>query len=528
MVRLGRFPGWDPALMQAARLRQAGFPAQVFATPEGPGAAVSVGDYSRRSQALEVVIGLRQAGFPGARVVTVRAARAPEEKEKLPRPSRGREVLVLGKPSEKPAVPLKGREGPAALAFGPDSFRLEGGRLLDPGPVSARQYLHAGLRLRWNPGPRWTFRAAGRADGYRQTGAAEWEDADLGPGETYLRFRIDWLRLTFGYQKVLWGRIDEVPPTDGLGVRDLRRFLLDDYVDRRLPAPALRAELFGGPLGLDLVWLPVFRPAVLPERESLWSPVDPRRGRLLGLPADPLLAVLVRAGSFRSEEGGGDGGGGARLEYAGASGDFALTLQRVRRSVPYYELHPDVRAALTSGQPPGTALEAGSPTFAGRHPWTWLAGGDLALDAAGAVWRAEVGWRGDVPVTTEVLAVDTVPSLDWAAGVELYPGGRASRLSLQVVGRDLLAADEILDRDPVRSLTGTLARPFAHARWRARIRFLAGLDRHEVYLNPELTYRGLEPHSLYLAGHLFEGHPVTPAGFHRGHDLVVLGWRSRF
>ena len=65
-------------------------------------------------------------------------------------------------------------------------------------------------------------------------------------------------------------------------------------------------------------------------------------------------------------------------------------------------------------------------------------------------------------------------------------------------------------------------------RWRARMRFSTGLDRRDVYLNPELAFIGFEPHELYLAGHWLDGADMTAGGHFQDNDLIALGWRARY
>ena len=66
------------------------------------------------------------------------------------------------------------------------------------------------------------------------------------------------------------------------------------------------------------------------------------------------------------------------------------------------------------------------------------------------------------------------------------------------------------------------------SRWRARLRFSFGLDKEDVYLNPELAYVGWEPIEMYIAGHYFAGAQDTVGGYHQDHDLITLGWRTKY
>ena len=161
---------------------------------------------------------------------------------------------------------------------------------------------------------------------------------------------------------------------------------------------------------------------------------------------------------------GGEGGVGLRLSHAGQGVDYAFTLQQARHSLPYFELNPAVRAALLADPTdPAAAIVAGggAATFTGRHPRTTVVGGDIGLVSGAVTWRLEAAWLSDVPVTTRDLRMETVAAVDWAAGVEFYPGDADTRAKLQLTARHLLDAPAVLDRTDIYALGGELETVFA-------------------------------------------------------------------
>jgi len=545
-VILRVYQRWADAQRVAVRVRRlAGLPARVVRDRWERGYMVVAGAYASASRAGAAHRRLRRVGFRNVRVVPTRARRTlyavlarppvPEVAEpaaaEAPEPEPlGPNVLVFAGAEPLPAAAAAGEE--AAAAGGPEAgLRLEAGGFTDgAAPADAWGYAHVRLGHVWRGEGPWEAKLAVRGDGYRQwDGAAAFAEGRADYDEVWLRWRGERLRLTLGAQRVVWGRVDEIPPTDRLSVPDLRRFVLDELADRRLTVPALRLEWFAGAWKLDMLAVPRFRPAELPDPDSVWHPVDRRAGRLLGVKDHPVLGALVRGGRF-GEDDDGAGGGGLRLTRAGHGVDLGLTLQRARRALPYWELDAAARAVLLGGGTVPAALAAApGDTFTARHPWTTVAGFDLALARGTTTWRLELAWSSDEPVTRTDLSMDTVRAVDWVAGVELYPGGRDMRLNLQLSGRHLLDAGSVLDRTRVLALGGALEDTFAHGRWRARLRFSTDLERRDLYLNPELAWLGWEPHELYLGAHVFEGKGAeTAGGFHDANDLVVIGWRARY
>jgi hypothetical protein len=404
---------------------------------------------------------------------------------------------------------------------------LETGILVADGrPADSNNHLQliAGVSRAFDNG--FELRLAGRIDGHYQDGVGRTETslkADY--GESWLRYRADDWRLTVGTQKVVWGRADEISPIDRLSTPDLTRLILDERQTRRRANPAVRFEWFAQEWSLDLVWLPQFREPELPEAESLWHPVDKRRGRIVGLPVDPVFATLVSAGQF-NDDAPDDGGGGVRFRHFGQDLDYAFTLQQSRNPMPYYRLDEATREhLLTSGGPIGLA---GPVIFNAVYPRSWVAGGDFGVAAGAWTIRFEGSWSSDMPVTRDNLAYDTVAAWNWVMGAEVFPGDRNFRVTLQLAGTRLENADGILDRESPFAFNGELETPFAQNRWRGSLRFNMGLDQSDVYLNPQLTWTAWEPHEFYIGAHLFDGDEVTIGGFYDEQDMVVFGWRGRF
>lgn len=545
-VQLRGFPRWADAQRAVNTLRERRIDAFAFRLPDDRGYAVSAGAFASIQNADAMVMRVIQAGYREVytlrldeevavyRLVYTDSARGREaaSSRAVPAASEPGDVLFFGA-GEGGATP-SGPAGalraaaPSRLSAGLGRLHLEGGWPVRSDDADASHYFSGSAWARWRPEGAWEAQATVRLLAWYQDGGSGFDRAEVDYGETWLRYRADSFRVTLGAQTVLWGRADEVPPTDRLSVQDATRFALDDLADRRRAVPALRLEGFHDDWKADLLWVPWFREAELPHEDSIWHPVNRRAGTLIGIAPDPVLAALVGGGTF-AENDDGSGGIGLRVGRAGRGLDFALTLQRVRHSLPYYELDDAVRAALAADPAdPAAALAAGGPTFTARHPWTTVVGGDVGLAAGSATWRFEAAWLSDVPVTTLDLRMETVKAIDWATGVEFFPGDADTRATLQLIGRSLIDAPEILDRGNAYSLGGEVETILAGYRWRARMRFAIGLDERDVYLNPELAWIAREPHEFYLAWHHFDGDRDTPGGFYDDNDLMTAGWRARY
>ncbi|MDP1648561.1 MAG: hypothetical protein Q8M01_10220 [Rubrivivax sp.] len=406
---------------------------------------------------------------------------------------------------------------PGARAFRPvfkwgvDGVLAEFGAFPDAPEADYQAALRATPYLLWQPAREWEFRAGARIEGSDQGGGAasfnRWR-AEL--GDTYARYRSGDTRLTIGAQTIVWGRVDEIPLIDRASRADLTRFALDDLAERRLALPALRWEQSAGDFKLDAVLLPAFRGAALPDLRSVWSPINRHTGEVLGIAPSPGLAAFVQAAQLRR---GDDGSGGAAVRLTRSGGgavDLGLTLARTRQSLPYFQADP---AAMTL-----TAV----------HPHVRFAGLDAELATGTVTWRTELGWSDGVPVTRASGQMLSSKVLEWVGAMEFFPGGEDTRVNLQLAARTVRTSQPIKELKEYLALNGEVESSFGQGRWKAGVRFNLGLNVRDVYLAPKISYLGWEPHEIYLAAHLFDGEQRTIGGFHKRHDMIAVGLKTRF
>lgn len=415
------------------------------------------------------------------------------------------------------------------FSVGLDKARLEYGNLYQSkSSVNTSNYGHLSMAGEWNPDPSWEVQLGARLDWYDQTGSPSVDELDMDYGDNFVRYRGENYRITAGTQKVVWGRIDEVPPTDRMSRADISRGILDPLPERRRAMPVLRFEGFHEGYKLDTVWIPDFRKAALADKDSIWYTINQTNGTILGFGSTPIVRTLIQQGSISDSAPDGDGGFGVRLSNTGQQFDYALTVQHVRQSTPYWQLNPSVRGALLKGDDPATAIAGNSATFRARYPRTWVMGGDFGFEALSATWRFEAAWISDTPVTRKDLRYDTVNSANWAAGAQFYPGDSNVRVNLQITGINLIDAPAVFDRTHIYNFNGSILNEFGNNRWQAKTRFFIGLDQKDIYINPEISFIGWEPHELYAGLHYFNGEEDTISGYWENNSLLTLGWRSQF
>ena len=82
------------------------------------------------------------------------------------------------------------------------------------------------------------------------------------PHEAYADLRAGSIDLRAGLSNVVWGRLDEVQPSDVINPLDISRYLFEGRNEARLPVPLVRARWVSSEtLTVEGVWVPLFRRA---------------------------------------------------------------------------------------------------------------------------------------------------------------------------------------------------------------------------------------------------------------------------
>jgi len=393
------------------------------------------------------------------------------------------------------------------------------------------EYARVSSHVNWRVSDNWDMQLAARIDAYNQHGShgRDVNDVNLDYEDNYIRYRDDRMRVTVGSQTIRWGRVDLLAPTDNMVTLDMSRGVLPDWDDLYRSSLAIRGELFSGKSKLDLVYLPKFREAELPEdKENVWYPINTIRGDILGGKSNPLSKAIFQNATI-DDHIDGDGGFGLRFSSSVNSVDYALTLQRVRLSAPSYKINEQFRQDLLVNPLLAVANQSSyGYTYSEEHPRNWVVGGDVAFQWEEFTLRFEGAWFSDLPATTKNLEYKKYDGVKWATGVEFYPGDADTRMILQLSGNHIDENESIVDRDNSVTFSGESETLFSNNRWRFSTKFNIGLDMKDIYISPEISYLGWEPFEVYSAAHYLDGSEQSLGDFYRENSMITIGWRGRY
>jgi len=365
-----------------------------------------------------------------------------------------------------------------------------------------------------------------RMDVFEQSGEFAVQKTKFDYLPTFIQHNQDSSRWTMGVQLVPWGTGKHDSLSDRLSVKDLTRYRLDENIlARRRSSLSLRWELTVADYQADLLWMPLFRPAIMPDNSSIWHPLSQRDGRIMDIETPDTLRYLVKNGTRQDEDRFQAGGAGIRFSRELSYAYHALTFQYAKRSSPYYRINQPILQALAAGSDASTALAGVSAsTLIPVHPASWI----ISFEEGTRDWMFETAFVSDAPVTKLDYSYATVMALEWLIQANFQPNLPRTDVVLQFSGRQLGSKEALLDRKTRLRLSGELARRSVSKRWRYGFHYIVGLDKYEFFLNPYIKFNGNRHISFALKAYLFRGDENTEFGYHRDHSLLMLSWSAFF
>jgi hypothetical protein len=266
------------------------------------------------------------------------------------------------------------------------------------------------------------------------------------------------LDLLVGYARTMWGRLDELQPSDVINPLDVSRFFFDGRSEARLPVLTARARItIAGESVVEFVYVPVFRRGRFDRLDEETSPFNLLRQ------ATEIVCVPVHLcpGQPSFER------GAPPVTFENAQGGvrFTTTTGRVDWSVSTYRgFEPFGLLVLDSSAPPLTFIE--------RYPRFTMIGGDF--EAVAGKWgvRGEAAvfvddnFQSGTPAIADGHSIDAGLGFDRKAGDFVVSGTvlfHSERYAMPIQA----GVSPTLGRDDV-SLIASADRTFARERYRVR------------------------------------------------------------
>ncbi len=322
--------------------------------------------------------------------------------------------------------------------------------------------------------------------------------------------------LRAGYGRVIWGRLDEVQPSDVINPIDAARFLLDGRSEARVPVAFVRGRLFAGDgLVLEGVLVPRFGRGSFDQRDEETSPFNLIRDAIL--PA----GVALSSDRVRQIE--------PAMTWANLSGGGRISATLGRVDVAFaafrgFDAFGPISFEITA---PGTPSPSVIGELVERHPRFTMIAGDF--ETVAGTWAV----RGEAAAFVDRrFAGVTRPgfvegrSIDAGVGVDRRSGDYRLFASL-LIHREWSPEDPAIDRANM-SLLGSIERPFRRERWLARAFAIVNPADRSGFVRGLVTWKPRDNVTVEASTGLFLGTSDDQLGRFKERDFAFARLRYHF
>ena len=360
---------------------------------------------------------------------------------------------------------------------------------------------------------RLAFRAEATVEGLVARRGVTVTDAAVRPRDVWIEVAGARADLRAGYGRVIWGRLDEIQPSDVVNPTDAARFLLDGRTDARLPVTFVRGRVFvRETLVVEGVVVPRFRRGVFDRRDEATSPFNLVNGAVLpaGVEAAGAIRHVEPDGGWAGVSGGGRVSATVgRVDVAGAVFRGFDAFGPISFEVTT-QIFPSVIGELVERHPRFTMISGDVETVTGK----WALRGEAAL----FVERTLAG-------VSRPGLVDG-RSFDIGAGVDRRAGDY--RLFASVVAhREWSPEDPGVERADV-SLVGSIERPLRRERWLVRVFGLVNPADRSSFLRGLVAWKPRDNVTIEASAAVFMGTSDDTIGRFHGRDFLFGRVRYHF
>jgi uncharacterized protein DUF1302 len=437
--------------------------------------------------------------------------------------------------------------------------------------AEATRWLHGRLDLRAHAGGPFE---GGHGGVFNLNHEFQNHSLSLDVNEAYVDVHLQHADARLGMQKVAWGKLDGIPPTDVVNPRDFHDPIVQDFEERKIGIPmALGTYYLPDAPRLDLtdlratfLWVPIAVPPRLALAEERWFPtstVPPSKvhvtagdlGQALATQFPHGIDIGVQFGTANQSPPRGfeDGGVGFRLAGTWRQSDWDIYHYTGPETGPDADLTVDLHST------PKTILPITAVTLLKQtHDSIHMTGADAATVLGGLTVRAEVAHFDDrpylrlasdviadgraavpVPVIVGALAkkqqfrlpleplFPSLDSVEWGIGADYLIHGWQPLLQLNQIIL-LQRAPTLLIGNPDSRLVGSLKKKFLAERLELELRGTYAIEQQAWFFFPRVSYLVRDDLRLRLGYLAIDGPRTSLLGQFRANDEVVIQARYSF
>lgn len=311
-------------------------------------------------------------------------------------------------------------------------------------------------------------------------------DSQSGAGlhEFWLEHVGDGWDVRLGRQTIIWGKADGVQITDVICPPDYTESITRDLDEIRMPVDAVKFRLLDADVDTELIWIPVYREAVLPdESDNPWN---------TGASLPPGLNV-VRHRADKPGLSPADGEAAVRMSVYREGYDYSLSA---------FYTWDDYKTRHRTVSPVGPTL-----TVSPEYHRLLVLGMGASRPWSDFVFRSEVAaYVGRYRETTRLdIGPRRKHSVKWLGGVDWTPGNDWTVIG-QFFGESILDHESVLaDEEHELSATLNVSKDLMRQTLTLSCMAYYNINDQDSLLRPEADYEVADGFHLFLGADLFNG-----------------------
>jgi hypothetical protein len=356
------------------------------------------------------------------------------------------------------------------------------------------------------------------------------EDTDFKLHETYLQLNgSDW-DISFGKQRVRWGKSDQLSPVDSINPQDFRQFITVDLEDRALPSWMLRNRWYGESIGIETIVQPWFLESEIEYFDSDWALYRNLRQGIIDNPlVPPELKNYTRDLHVDEDEPGktlDNMSAAARFTWKTEQTDYAVSYHYGWETLPTITSFP-VKNINYSGEPdPDLAKLLEDAVFTDEKVQSKY----KRQQTVGFEWETvldPVGFRGEIAYIDHVAFLSSdltskrkpvthlVSGIDYTSATEWYFNLQGSWFYIHDYSDEILYFED----NTVSSL-GEIRKPLWRGNLELAVQYNYTLTDQSSYLQPSATLKYFQNLECEIGADIFSGDGDTLLGFYDQADQI--------
>lgn len=303
--------------------------------------------------------------------------------------------------------------------------------------------------------------------------------------EAWLEYAANRWDLRIGRQIIIWGRADGVQVTDIISPPDYTESITRDLDEIRMPVDAAKFRLLGDHVDTELIWIPVFAPAVMPSGDNPWA-------------IEPDLPENVRISHEATVE------PETTLENSEIALKVAAYLSGLDIAASVFYTWDDYPAYHRTTRSEGDTLFV---DYAPRHHRLTVFGLEFSRPWSDFVFRGEAAYYLGKYHETKKIDMDPIQRdlLKWLAGVDWTPGNDWT-VTAQFTGDAMIDHDaNMADEAHEAMATLSLSKKLLNQTLTLSNMVYYDINENEIYARPKADYALTDAFHVLVGADIFCG-----------------------